>query len=98
MPSSNVIHRGVLLGFACAAAFVSAAFADAASGYRVIGDFHGRDGLYPSLGAPAVDSAGNVYLTTVGGGRYDRGTVVKVTLGNGPKVLHSFRTDDGDHP
>jgi len=60
------------------------------------------DGSGPQ-GTPVLDSAGNIYGTTVSGGVYGYGTVWKLTSGgNGwtEKVLYSFRAPkkDGANP
>jgi hypothetical protein len=51
------------------------------------------DGWGPGYGAPASDSAGNIYGTTEGGGQYGFGTVFKLSRVNGiwqKTTLHSF--------
>lgn len=61
-----------------------------------------KDGLNPE-GSPAVDSAGNVYGTTLNGGSKDYGTVWKLTLVTKgkdkgtykKKILHFFVTTKG---
>jgi len=72
-----------------------------------IHSFNGSpDGLIPN-GPPAIDSAGNVYGTTYGGGHEDYGTVWKlipVTTAKGAgtykeKILHSFTAGkNGQYP
>ncbi len=57
----------------------------------------GNDGALPS-GPLAIDSAGNVYGTTVRGGTANVGTAFRVTSTGGETVLHSFSggSDGGD--
>lgn len=61
----------------------------------------GNDGDYPSTDL-VMDSAGNLYGTTVGGGDYDSGTVFKLTpssTGWTHTVLYSFTgSKDGGQP
>jgi uncharacterized repeat protein (TIGR03803 family) len=71
----------------------------------VLHDFgsFGTDGVKPPFGALFVDSSGNVYGTTDGGGKYrDQcpcGTVYKLTPGANGKwketILHSFKQGPG---
>jgi uncharacterized repeat protein (TIGR03803 family) len=66
-----------------------------------------KDGVTPH-GVPALDGAGNLYGTTYGGGKYNYGTVYKLSpVTTGPhkgswteKILHSFRGGplDGSGP
>jgi uncharacterized repeat protein (TIGR03803 family) len=64
----------------------------------------GADGALPSFGGPvALDSAGNVYGTTVGGGsaagRAGFGVVYKVNASGQETVLHTFTGGaDGGYP
>ena len=58
----------------------------------VLHAFKGDDGSNPSAGVIA-DSAGNLYGTTVGGGKYGTGTVFKLTPDGKETVLHSFAND-----
>jgi uncharacterized repeat protein (TIGR03803 family) len=56
----------------------------------------GADGATPS-GGVVLDAEGNLYGTTGDGGRYNQGTVFKVTPGGIETVLHSFSgADSGD--
>jgi uncharacterized repeat protein (TIGR03803 family) len=60
----------------------------------------GADGAYPT-GGVVRDAEGNLYGTTANGGRYNQGTVFKVTPGGIETVLHSFRGaayGDGKNP
>ena len=62
----------------------------------------GGDGYYPGYGAVIFDSAGNLYGTTIGGGKHNEGSVYKLTPAGPPwmeTVLHSFAANpDGCHP
>jgi uncharacterized repeat protein (TIGR03803 family) len=53
------------------------------------------DGAGP-VGGLIVDSAGNLYGTTVGGGANDRGTVYKITAAGTESVLYSFGATASD--
>ena len=57
------------------------------------------DGAEPE-GGVIMDSAGNLYGTTAGGGAYDLGTVFKISPAGTETVLHSFvgGTTDGARP
>lgn len=60
----------------------------------------GAGGAYPT-GGVVLDADGNLYGTTANGGRYNQGTVFKVTPGGIETVLHSFRGanyGDGRNP
>ena len=62
---------------------------------------NGKDGVGPSAGI-VFDGAGNIYGTTIGGGKYSAGTVYKLTpTGTGgykEKILWSFNITDGNQP
>jgi uncharacterized repeat protein (TIGR03803 family) len=55
------------------------------------------DGLIPQAGV-IMDSAGNLYGTTFGGGTAGNGTVFKVDPTGVETVLHSFSNTDGANP
>jgi uncharacterized repeat protein (TIGR03803 family) len=68
------------------------------------GNFDTRDGSLP-VGELIIDSAGNLYGTTSGGGNsdFEAGTVFKLSPGQGggytETVLHNFSGgDDGQSP
>jgi uncharacterized repeat protein (TIGR03803 family) len=78
--------------------------ADAWAGpkYKVLHSFgtgKGGGGLWGSL---TLDQKGNLYGTTIGGGRHDRGTVFELTHRADDlwteTVLHGFDGNDGDFP
>ncbi len=60
-----------------------------------------KNGRYPQAGL-ILDTNGNLYGTTYGGGAYGRGTVFELSPSGAETVLHSFcaRTgcSDGSHP
>jgi uncharacterized repeat protein (TIGR03803 family) len=65
---------------------------------KVLHSFDGKDGTSPLFGL-VFDTAGNLYGTTYGGGRFAYGTVFQLTPGaNGQwteKVLYAFDSSDG---
>jgi uncharacterized repeat protein (TIGR03803 family) len=65
-------------------------FAGARAGYR--------DGKYPYASLLRVD--GSLYGTTYEGGKYDRGTVFKITASGSESVVYSFKggPKDGGYP
>ncbi|MGA9527933.1 MAG: choice-of-anchor tandem repeat GloVer-containing protein [Terriglobales bacterium] len=69
----------------------------------ILHTFHGgpNDGRYPQS-TPLIDSSGNIYGTTAGGGSYSAGAVWKlspVTPGSyTEEILHSFIWNDGSTP
>jgi uncharacterized repeat protein (TIGR03803 family) len=76
------------------ATLVNAPRAEAASTYKVLHSFgKGSDGAGVWSGI-AIDSKGNLYGTTTGGGAYGYGTVFQLILGPGGRwtetILHSF--------
>lgn len=101
MLSKIAFVRGMLLGSAVALATFVSVNAEAAT-YKLVTSFNGTDGAEPWYGAPTVDSAGNVYLPTYGGGDPNgngNGTVVEIKAGKRrPIVLHAFNGTDGKHP
>ncbi len=60
------------------------------------------DGYYPGYGAVIFDSAGNLYGTTIDGGKHNNGSVYKLTPAGPPwmeSVIYSFAANpDGCHP
>jgi uncharacterized repeat protein (TIGR03803 family) len=62
---------------------------------------NGKDGVGPSAGV-VFDAGGNIYGTTVGGGKYNAGTVYELALtGTGKykeNILWSFNNTDGNEP
>jgi uncharacterized repeat protein (TIGR03803 family) len=67
--------------------------------YKTLHHFSGRDGALPLAGL-ILHSDGSAYGTTANGGRFDRGTVYRLTDDQRVKVLHSFadRPRDGAAP
>jgi len=59
--------------------------------------FNGKDGYYPTVGL-AIDAAGNLYGTTVGGGLYSWGVVFELIPKTGggwnEKILYNFNGND----
>jgi uncharacterized repeat protein (TIGR03803 family) len=62
--------------------------------YRFTG---GADGAHP-IGGVILDSAGNLYGTTAGGGTAGNGVVYKLDPTGQETVLHSFKGTDGASP
>jgi uncharacterized repeat protein (TIGR03803 family) len=60
-------------------------------------NFTGKDGSIPVAGL-VIDSAGNLYGTTDGGGPQNFGTVFKIDPSGKETVLHNFTAADGQHP
>ena len=58
---------------------------------------NGTDGAYPYAGL-VLDSAGNLYGTTVYGGASGYGTVFEIDPSGKETVLHSFAYSDGAYP
>ena len=93
------LFGGALLGSAVAlTALVSPVGAAMASKFRVLHNFSGNDGAYPQNGAPAVDSAGNIYGATYGGGATNQGAVFKLGVDGTETTLHMFSGIDGANP
>ena len=73
----------------------------AASKYKVLHRFNGKDGN-GALAGVISDATGNLYGTTVSGGDNNNGVVFSLSLGtNGKwteKVLHAFNQADGSGP
>jgi len=90
----------VVVGFLMTGASVKAVGQE-----QVLHAFNGRDGVHPN-GGVIFDAAGNLYGTTLGGGRGHSclgcGTVFKLAPGANGKwtrtVLHSFNGKDGFNP
>ncbi len=57
----------------------------------------GQDGQFPNAGV-VLDSAGNVFGTTAGGGKDNFGTLFKVSATGAYRVLHHFIGSDGKFP
>jgi uncharacterized repeat protein (TIGR03803 family) len=57
----------------------------------------GSDGDEPTFG-PTLDSAGNVYGTTLGGGSAGLGTIFELSPEGQETTLHSFARTDGVSP
>jgi uncharacterized repeat protein (TIGR03803 family) len=57
--------------------------------------FHGNDGVFPS-GGLIMDTAGNLYGTTVNGGESGCGTVFKMSTTGKETILYSFAYSDSD--
>lgn len=59
----------------------------------------GNDGGFPFTGALVLDSAGNLYGTTNGGGQYGAGVVYKLSAAGQENVVYSFTGgNDGGYP
>jgi uncharacterized repeat protein (TIGR03803 family) len=77
---------------------------DGAWAEHVIHSFNGADGSQPWAGSLILDGAGNLYGTTLLGGRYSSGTVFELTPNADgswkESVLHSFQRNgkDGAEP
>ena len=66
----------------------------------VLVNFTDPNGLLPSAGL-TIDAAGNLYGTTIYGGKYGYGTVFELSKQNGTwtqTILHSFSLKDGFQP
>jgi uncharacterized repeat protein (TIGR03803 family) len=88
-----------LLGFAVMLAAFGVSHAAATTArFHILHSFAGSDGAYPQGGAPAVDSAGNVYGVTYGGGPSSQGAVYKVAANGTETTLHLFSGTDGANP
>ncbi len=71
--------RKLILALLTFSVFVLLGSAASAQGYRTIYRFRGgADGWQP-FALPAVDKGGNLYGTTVNGGKYNQGTIYKLT-------------------
>jgi len=75
--------------------FLSGAWAQ---NFTVLRDFHNNaDARYP-YGALLLESNGNLYGATGGGGAFDYGTVFKINAHRKETILHSFWGGDGLQP
>jgi uncharacterized repeat protein (TIGR03803 family) len=85
----SVIGNTVML----ALGLMLSAGAGAASKYKTLHTFKGKDGGFP-IGNLIFDAAGNLYGATIVGGAYRKGTVFKLTPNSDgswtESVLHSF--------
>jgi uncharacterized repeat protein (TIGR03803 family) len=64
-------------------------------------EFNGINGYQPGYVDPAFDTAGNMYVTTTGGGANGDGNVVQLTRSGGqwtPVSIHDFNGADGYSP
>ncbi|MGH7488752.1 MAG: choice-of-anchor tandem repeat GloVer-containing protein, partial [bacterium] len=79
------------------AAITAGNFASAADGYRVLHNFNGGDGSFPS-GNLVLDDAGNLYGTTPLGGTFGNGAVFKLNSSGRFTLSYSFTggNDGGD--
>ncbi len=66
-------------------------------GFSNMGFFNGSNGAYPAAGL-IMDTSGNLYGTTAGGGAYGDGTVFEVAAGGTITTLASFNGADGANP
>ena len=85
------------LALAALALFVVASITAHAATETILYSFNGLtgDGFYPASSL-IMDSAGNLYGTTVYGGANGDGTVFKLSPGGVETVLHSFTGANGD--
>lgn len=76
-------------------------FASAAAKESVLHAFKGTDGNHP-VATLAFDTAGNLYGTTTEGGKYNQGTVFRISASKQETVLYSFcklsNCTDGSRP
>jgi uncharacterized repeat protein (TIGR03803 family) len=59
--------------------------------------FRGAEGAQPQCSL-VLDSAGNLYRTTIFGGGSDAGVIFKLDAAGNYTVLHSFDSEDGEGP
>src|SRR5271169_872127 len=102
MPGKKPLVVTVIAALAVGSALlVAAAPIWAASKYRVLHRFAGKDGAVPTSSL-IFDAAGNLYGTTQVGGDGIYGTVFELVRGPKGKwtehVLHSFNANDGAGP
>src|SRR5581483_8692906 len=88
------IHTGALFGSSEGGGNLGTAFkvgpCKSTCAESVIHSFgHGSDGDEP-VGGVVVDTAGNVYGTTLLGGTYGNGTVYEITPSGAESVIYSF--------
>jgi len=99
--------RALALSLAMALGVAGAGAPAAAQTFKVLHRFHGppKDGEAPLAGL-AMDAAGNLYGTTLQGGKYSSclpadvgcGTVFKLDTNGAETILHSFNGSDGANP
>jgi uncharacterized repeat protein (TIGR03803 family) len=84
-------RRGLAFVFAVGAcvAAVLAPNAVQAQTFKIIHAFSGLDGARPADGV-TLDKSGNLLGTTSAGGRYDAGTIFKITPAGEETILHNF--------
>ena len=97
MPHKLLTSGPTTLFLALLLALTIAARSEAASKYSILHSFAGKPdggGIFAGL---TLDSKGNLYGATIGGGAYGYGTVFELTPGSGGKwteaILHSFCKD-----
>ena len=97
--SPRVSSRLLTLAFAVFGLLVTASPTAQAAPETILYSFTGAngDGYYPASSL-IMDSAGNLYGTTVFGGESDYGTVFRLSSSGAETILHSFIGTDGNDP
>src|SRR5215831_6163992 len=66
--------------------------------FTVLHAFQGGHDGYGAYGGVVQDRQGNLYGTTIGGGRYRNGVIFKINAAGEEKILHSFFHSEGAQP